>query len=148
MCFIAALLIPLCRRLMVSNRGLFRLWHWQSDPLTTRLDNIHSVKHKVHTYKEYHSVCPSSELGLPTTPHPQASVPPPPCFWYSLYVRTLCSEILLLSVKSACTLLKYILSLSTRIYWTLFSLDLEEPQASPVQALAIFTKVSTLQILY
>jgi hypothetical protein len=68
--------------------------------------------HKVRTYKEYHSVCPSSELGLPPTPHPQASVPPPPCFWgegntrwrergfespnsdeghtlwYSLYVRT------------------------------------------------------------
>ncbi len=33
------------------------------------------------TYKEYHSVLPSSELGLPPTPHPQASVPPPPCFW-------------------------------------------------------------------
>ncbi len=70
--------------------------------------------HKVRTYKEYHSVCPSSELGLPPTPHPQASVPPPPGFWgegntrwrergwespisdeghtlwYSLYVRTLC----------------------------------------------------------
>ncbi len=25
--------------------------------------------HKVRTYKEYHSVCPSSELGLPPTPH-------------------------------------------------------------------------------
>jgi hypothetical protein len=35
-------------------------------------------KHKVRTYKEYHSVCPSSELGLPPTPHPQASVPPAP----------------------------------------------------------------------
>jgi hypothetical protein len=70
--------------------------------------------HKVRTYKEYHSVCPSSELGLPLTPHLQASVPPPPCFWgegntrwrergwespnsdeghtlwYFLYVRTLC----------------------------------------------------------
>jgi hypothetical protein len=37
--------------------------------------------HKVRTYKEYHSVCPSSELGLPPNPHPQAGVPPPPCFW-------------------------------------------------------------------
>jgi hypothetical protein len=37
--------------------------------------------HKVRTYKEYHSVCPSSESGLPPTPHPQARVPPPPCFW-------------------------------------------------------------------
>ncbi len=75
--------------------------------------SVVSVDHKVRTYKEYHSVCPSSELGLPPTPHPQASVPPPPCFWgegntrwqergwespnsdegrtlwYSLYVRTL-----------------------------------------------------------
>jgi hypothetical protein len=37
-------------------------------------------RHKVRTYKEYHSVCPSSELGLPPTPHPQANVPPPPGF--------------------------------------------------------------------
>ncbi len=28
------------------------------------------VKHKVRTYKEYHSVCPSSELGLPPNPPP------------------------------------------------------------------------------
>jgi hypothetical protein len=34
--------------------------------------------HPVCTYKEYHSVCPSSELGIPPTPHPQASVPLPP----------------------------------------------------------------------
>jgi hypothetical protein len=34
--------------------------------------------HKVCTYKEYHSVCPSSELGLPPTPHPQAIGPLPP----------------------------------------------------------------------
>jgi hypothetical protein len=62
----------------------------------------------------------SSELGLPPTPHPQASVPPPPCFWgegntrrrergwespnsdeghtlwYSLYVRTLWLQVLVL----------------------------------------------------
>jgi hypothetical protein len=78
---------------------------------------FYPVHHKVRTYKEYHSVFPSSELGLPPTPHPQASVPPPPCFWgegntrwrergwespnsdegrtlwYSLYVRTLCSAL-------------------------------------------------------
>ncbi len=77
------------------------------------LNGQNRCTHKVRTYKEYHSVCPSSELGLPPTPHPQASVPPPPCFlgegntrwrergwespnsdeghtlWYSLYVRTL-----------------------------------------------------------
>jgi hypothetical protein len=75
--------------------------------------NKNDNEHKVRTYKEYHSGCSSSELGLPPTPHPQASVPPPPCFWgegntrwrergwespnsdeghtlwYSLYVRTL-----------------------------------------------------------
>jgi hypothetical protein len=79
--------------------------------------DIELLLHKVCTYKEYHSVCPSSELGLPPTPHPQASVPPPPCFWgegntrwrergwespnsyeghtlwYSLYVRTLCPPV-------------------------------------------------------
>jgi hypothetical protein len=78
---------------------------------------LFSSCHKVRTYKEYHSVCPSSELGLPPTPQPQASVPPPPCFWgegntrwrergwespnsdtghtlwYSLYVRTLCQRV-------------------------------------------------------
>jgi hypothetical protein len=78
------------------------------------MSQTNTVAHKVRTYKEDHSVCPSSELGLPPTPHLQASVPPPPCFWgegntrrrergwespnsdeghtlwYSLYVRTLC----------------------------------------------------------
>jgi hypothetical protein len=67
----------------------------------------------VHIKSTMHSLCPSPELGLPPTPHPQASVPPPPCFWgegntrwrergwespnsdeghtlwYSLYLRTL-----------------------------------------------------------
>jgi hypothetical protein len=42
---------------------------------------IESSDQKVRTYEEYHSVCPSSELGLPPTPHPLASVPPPTCFW-------------------------------------------------------------------
>ncbi len=35
-------------------------------------------RHKVRTYKEYHSVCPSSELGLPPTPQPQSRCPLPP----------------------------------------------------------------------
>ncbi len=34
--------------------------------------------HKVRTNKEYHSVRPSSELGLPPTPHPQLVCPLPP----------------------------------------------------------------------
>jgi hypothetical protein len=63
---------------------LHRLWEYF---LSTPVQHIgaHSPRlpahHKLHTYKEYHSVCPSSEYGLPPTPHPQASVPPPPCFW-------------------------------------------------------------------
>ncbi len=44
--------------------------HFKSFPFSVTLS------HKVRTYKEYHSVCPSSELGLPPTPQPQASVPP------------------------------------------------------------------------
>ncbi len=34
--------------------------------------------HKVRTYKEYHSVCPSTELGLPPTPTPRLVCPLPP----------------------------------------------------------------------
>ncbi len=69
--------------------------------------------HKVRTYKEYHSVCPSSELGLSQPLSRQRGFPSPqkqgggvtlPCvwgvggspnsdeghtLWYSLYVRTL-----------------------------------------------------------
>ncbi len=37
--------------------------------------------HKVRTYKEYHSVALRGNWDSPPTPHPQASVPPPPCFW-------------------------------------------------------------------
>ncbi len=38
---------------------------------------IVGVIRKVHIYKEYHSVCPLAEFGLPQPPLPQASVPFP-----------------------------------------------------------------------
>jgi hypothetical protein len=33
--------IPLFQRMLRLNLGLLRLWHWQSDTVTTRLDLIH-----------------------------------------------------------------------------------------------------------
>jgi hypothetical protein len=37
-----ALQILLCRKMLGSNPELWRLWHWQSDALTTQLDRIHT----------------------------------------------------------------------------------------------------------
>ncbi len=39
----AAPLFPLCRRTLALNPGQLRLWHWQSDALTTWLDLIHNL---------------------------------------------------------------------------------------------------------
>jgi hypothetical protein len=40
-----------------------------------RFDGMH---HKVHTFKEYHSVCPLVGIGILPTPLSPASVPLPP----------------------------------------------------------------------
>jgi hypothetical protein len=35
----------MCRKRLGLNPGLLRLWHWQSDALTTCLDLIHNLRY-------------------------------------------------------------------------------------------------------
>ncbi len=110
---------------------LLRLFHFDNNTVTSaafpRIHCLHGSpiilcgaaarlpsRHKVRTYKEYHSVCPSLELGLSQPLSCQRVFPSPQkqggggtlacgwgvggspnsdeghTLWYSLYVRTLC----------------------------------------------------------
>jgi hypothetical protein len=89
------------------------LFQFQNKELQKKEMTVIHVKHKVRTYKEYHSVCPSLELGLSQPLSRQRVFPSPQkqggggtlacgwgvggspnsdeghTLWYSLYVRTL-----------------------------------------------------------
>jgi hypothetical protein len=111
----SASFLPLYNDVTVLHSGLLKWGHGsffhQHQPETGI--PLYCTSHKVRTYKEYHSVCPSSELGLSqplsrqrVCPSPQkqgggstlacgwgvGGSPKPDeghTLWYSLYVRTL-----------------------------------------------------------
>jgi hypothetical protein len=104
---------------VVDPNGPGRACQGTSSPGWSRsyLSFLVSPLHKVRTYKEYHSVCPSSELGLSQPLSRQRVFPSPQkqggggtlacgrgvggspnsdeghTLWYSLYVRTLWSTL-------------------------------------------------------
>ncbi len=96
-----------------SEKDNCKLFFWDSHWLEIWKKHLHTVypsmgpnrgnvamHHKVRTYKEYHSVCPSSELGLPPTPQPQATgekgvgrvpIPTRGIHYGTLYMYVLCA---------------------------------------------------------
>jgi hypothetical protein len=56
--------ISLCRRVLGSNPGLLRLWHWKSDALIIQLVPIHNQLDLIHNRLDLiHTRLDSSSLG-------------------------------------------------------------------------------------
>ncbi len=84
---------PLCRRMLVLNPALLRLWHWQSGALTTRLNLIHQNKIIIFLLS----------LG----PHRLKKIRIfQPCIKYSTYCTYFCGYVVPSAVTSCCPLLQ------------------------------------------
>jgi hypothetical protein len=62
----------------MSNLELLLILSSYSHTCTVTLTSEHTPPHKVHTYKEYHSVCPLDGIGTLPPPLSPVNVPLPP----------------------------------------------------------------------